>query len=99
MTTSSIEMVQKRALRVIYPDRTYSEVLKQTGLCTLKERRDTICVNYFKKMINPRHKLHHILPKRRNSIHNTRNPKMFSIPKARTNRYKNSLIPWCANKF
>ncbi len=50
--------------------------------------------------LNPDHKLHHLLPGERVNIsyalwtHNRR-----AIPNSRTNRYKNSFIPWSLANF
>ena len=40
----------------------YDHALRQSSLKTLKERRDVMCVDMIKKMSNPGHKLHHLLP-------------------------------------
>jgi uncharacterized spore protein YtfJ len=60
--SNDIERLQKRALRIILPGMSYDHALRQSNLKTLKERRDVMCVDMIKKMSNPGHKLHHLLP-------------------------------------
>ena len=44
---------------------------------------------------NPNHKLHHLLPDVRNVSYLLRSRTEYPLVRARTNRYMNSLIPWC----
>ena len=37
--SENIEMVQKRAMRAIFPGMGYVDILNQIGVCTLQERR------------------------------------------------------------
>ena len=60
--SNDIERLQKRALRIILPGMSYDHALRQSNLKTLKQRRDVMCVDMIKKMSNPGHKLHHLLP-------------------------------------
>ncbi len=66
--STDIERVQKRALRIICPALTYEEVLLYCNLKTLKARREEICGNLIKTMIDPRHRLHSLLPETVNQI-------------------------------
>ena len=61
--SDSIEMIQKRALRSIFPGESYHVILNRTGLCTLKERKDVLCKKYFRNMQMNSHKLNHLLPR------------------------------------
>ena len=45
-----IERVQKRALRIIFPDASYSKATQMAGLITLKERRERLCVKYVDRL-------------------------------------------------
>ncbi len=47
--TESIETVQKRALKCIYPGNEYADMLCLTNLPCLKERRDSLCKKIFPK--------------------------------------------------
>lgn len=43
---SLIENIQKRALRIIYPNLSYSEALEHTGLLSLNDRRKNACQKF-----------------------------------------------------
>ena len=46
--SDSIELIKKnRALKSIFPGMSYNDILNETGLRTLNERRDVLCVKYF----------------------------------------------------
>ena len=45
--SEAIEMIQKRALRSIYPGMHYNDILMLLKLPRLKERRDGLCKTYF----------------------------------------------------
>ena len=62
--SSSIEKVQRRALRIIYSGKDYDELLLQAGLESLEKRRAALCIDLISKMSDPQHKLHHLLPYR-----------------------------------
>ena len=92
--SDEIEVVQKRALRTIFPGLQYKDLLNLTQLETLSTRRDMLCKKYFIGMKQTNHKLHHLLPKPREIDYSLRSKTMLPQINARTNRYKNSLIPW-----
>ena len=48
--SENIEIVQKRALKAIFPRESYSDILNNIGIGTLKERRDYICEKYFRNI-------------------------------------------------
>jgi hypothetical protein len=61
--SNDIERLQKRALGIILPaGMSYDHALRQSNLKTLKEGRYVMCVDMIKKMSNPGHKFHHLLP-------------------------------------
>ena len=72
----------------------YAEILSNVGLQTLKDRRDCICKNYFNSMKSETHKRHHLLPDERHVNYEMTQSKLYPLPKTRTNRYRNSFIPW-----
>ena len=45
-----MESVQRRALRIIYPDLSYDEALVKAGLQTLSMRRNYICKDFIDKI-------------------------------------------------
>jgi len=58
------ERLLKRALRIMYPGRSYSEALIISELPTLEQRRQQLTEKLFKEIVNDeRHKLAHLLTK------------------------------------
>ena len=47
--SDEIESLQKRALRIILPNHSYAEALKQLGLETLQNRRESLSTKFFQK--------------------------------------------------
>ncbi len=97
--SDSIEIVQKRALKSIYPDLSCNVILQRVELPTLAVRRDELCRTYFNRLKRSSHKLNHLLPDIRNVPYSLRSPNMYPFANARINRYKCSLIPWCLNNY
>ena len=48
--SDSIETIQKRALRIIYPLLTYEDALVHSGLRTLVARREDLCKSFMHKL-------------------------------------------------
>ena len=92
--TESIETVQKRALKCIYPGNEYADILCLTNLPSLKERRDSLCKKYFQNIMETTHRLNYLLPCQRCNQYDVRRFNKYPLPEIRTNRYRNSLIPW-----
>ena len=62
--SDDIEHIQKRALRIIYQDLSYTGNLKRADLETLYERRTMLCEKLFSNIVsNPHHKLAELLPR------------------------------------
>ena len=61
-----IERVQKRAVRIVYPDLSYREALADANLMSLFERREHLCITLFNQIIESdgQHKLAGLLPQR-----------------------------------
>ncbi len=89
-----IERIQKRALWVIYPEKSYEESLNLTKLTTLSERRDQACRAFVKSMKSKDHKLHHLIPSQKVNNYTMRRPMKYEPPKLKTYRAKGSLINW-----
>ncbi|KAI8511319.1 hypothetical protein Bbelb_104190 [Branchiostoma belcheri] len=91
-----LERIQRRACRIIMgPAYTgYASSLEHLKLTTLAERRETLCLNFARSLIKS--EFEHWLPSRRSSItgRSTRNAQKLDIPKAKTQRYRNSPIPY-----
>ena len=60
-----LERIQKRALRIIFPSLKYDEAIVTARLDTLSSRRACLCFRFFTKMNSPSHKLHDLVPPRR----------------------------------
>ena len=66
---NNIERIQKRALRIIHPEHKYNEALKESKLNSLKERRNDLCIDLIKNMLQPTHNLlHGLLPDKHSNI-------------------------------
>ena len=90
-----VERIQKRALRIIHPDLSYREVMKRNGIQSLSQRRNDICMSYFKKLLHPKHKLHELVPDRRENLVNYTlgNDNHVNLIDYKTNRFRNSFLP------
>ena len=89
-----LERVQKVALRIILKDQYshYVNALELTGLETLSMRREKLCLNFAKKCAkNPSTK--DMFPLKQIQV-NTRKPEKYQVPFGRTDRFKNSAIPY-----
>ena len=92
--SDELETIQIRALKIILPKcHSYEEALTVSKQTRLSERRDTICKKFFQTMCKTSDKIHHLLPPRKETS-NLRSGCKFAIPKARTDRFKNSFIVW-----
>ena len=96
---ATIESIQKRALKIIVPNSTYADALIDTKLLSLEERRTDICRKFFKNIQDPNNVLHNMLPPKRSPRYTLRNQLEYPLPKVKTNRYKNSFIPYCLFNF
>ena len=91
---TALERVQKVALRLILKENylDYATALDKTGLQTLASRRDELCLNFAKKSVKFPH-TKDMFPKNEKT-RVTRKTEKFVVPFARTDRYKNSSIPY-----
>ena len=63
-----LESVQKRAIRIIYPDTDYRTSLIVAGIDTLGERREVLTAKFFKRhVLASSSVLHSLLPDRRDN--------------------------------
>ena len=93
--TKDLEHVQKQALRIVYRPGDYCQHLARSGLPRLSNRRLELCRVFYTKMKNPHHGLDHLIPDSRVVHNDLRNPRTLPVPRARTDRFKNSFVPWC----
>ena len=93
--SDDLESLQKRALRIIYPDLSYNEALNALDLTTLFERRQILNDRLFKEIVeDSSHKLNNLLPSRNSCTANLRKRRLFQLPICKTNRFKNTFIPY-----
>ena len=96
-----IERVQKRVLRILFPEVSYSKAPEDAGLKTLFHRHEELCSTLFKQIVESdgQHKLAGLLPAQNdNERYNFRNRRFFSIPRVKTKRFRNSFIILYADK-
>ena len=86
--SDNIEMIQKRAVRAIFPGMSYIDILNHINLNTLKERRDYLCKKYFINMQARSHNVNCLLPEKRLVNYNLRRGNNY-VP---TNGYSNKYI-------
>ena len=89
-----LERVQKVALRIILKDGydTYVNALRLTGLETLAARRTKLCLNFARKCLK-NEKTSKMFPLNDLNV-NTRNPELYHVTPARTDRLAKSAIPY-----
>jgi len=91
-----LEHVQKRACRIILGNAYtgYSHALQSLGLTSLADRREQLCLNFAKSLLTS--SFRDWLPLSRGEIsgRDTRNKQKLNAPLCRTNRHKNSPIPY-----
>jgi hypothetical protein len=84
---------------VIHHFISYTASLDQSRLSTLHERREKQCLPLYKSVLNHDNKLHDLLPVPVNHKNHLRNPRKYPLFKCRTERFKNSFIPYCVKKW
>ena len=90
--SDDIEMIQKRALRIILSDQyvNYSNALEKSELATLKERRDSLCLKFAELLIR---KFRDWLPEEQSINRRLRHSKRLREFKCRTDRFRSSPLP------
>jgi hypothetical protein len=96
--TKQLEHIQKRVLKIIYPDVSYDEAIKNNEIPLLADRREEICKRFFTNISKEDNKLHKYLPKKCDTSH-LRSNRKFHLPKVKTNRLKCSPIFYGVFKF
>lgn len=65
-----LEAIQKRALRIVYPDLHYQQALAQANITSLEYRRAHLCLKVWHNIKNnPACQLHRLLPTVRSECH------------------------------
>ena len=94
-----LEMIQKRAMRIIFPWVSYNDALSAAGLQSLGDRRQELTDKLFQDIVtNNDHKLHSLLPPCNYNGINLRQKRKFNVS-FKTQRYKNDFISFNALKM
>ena len=89
-----LERVQRRALKIRYPELNLKEAIKQAKMpTTLKNRREKLSQKLSTSIQeNREHKLYHLLPEGNSQTYNFRELRRYKLPIINTYRLKNSYI-------
>ena len=90
--TDWLESIQRRVTQLLHPDQLYEQSPSTLGIPTL-QRREELSKTFFTRMMDPSHRLHYLLPKKKTMEQSLRKPKTYPGARCRTERYKNSFIP------
>ena len=93
--SDDLERVQRRCLKIIYPDLSYREALNLANIERLSDRREKIVKNTFCEMKQPGHVLNHLLTLRPRHCHDVRDHYPYLLPTAKTKRFSSSFVPYC----
>ena len=100
---TDIERIQKTCLKIILGDNfvSYPAALEMTGLDTLYVRREKRCLNFaIKSLKHPvQSKLFPLNRNQNNGSIKVRQRELFHVNFARTEKYKQSAIPYCQRKL
>ena len=88
----AVETIQRRAMQIICPHKTYDEDLHDHRLVTLQQRRNELCNIHFKDIENSSHRLNSLLPQQHNPGYQLRHSKKYPQTLVKTNRFKSSFI-------
>jgi len=97
--TDNLERIQRRALRLIFPQDSSDERLRKLKTTSLSDRRHNLCKKLYNEMKDPSHKLNHLLPANRNITYNLRKKRQFSPLPFGSCRKDNTFINWSLIKL
>ena len=98
--SDKIEHIQKRAVKLIFPEAAYDEACETHSIPSLCDRRKEKCKKLFNDIQRPQHKLHHLLPPvtEKRTLRETSTRKYY-LPAKCTNRFLGSPINYCIKEF
>ena len=91
-----LERVQKSAVRIILGKdyENYDEALDEANLELLRDRRQKLCLKFATKCLKST-RTNEMFPKReKEHLMQNRNSEKYEVQSAKTNRLKNSAIPY-----
>ena len=95
--SEDIEQIQRRAFRILFPLMSYREARDFTGIPLLKERRGSLCEQFFKKNEN-NDKLSELLHYKAITDYDMRPRCKYSNYLCRTERFRKSFFPQIISK-
>ena len=98
--SDEIESVQRRCLKILFPDLSYKDALQITGLELLSIRRETQVRKLFNEIKCRGHVLNNLLPANNvdNRSYPLRDTYPYKMPRARTDRLLRSFVWYCVRK-
>lgn len=97
--SNDIESIQKRALKIIFPNYEYNVALSTANLQELSTRRNNQCKKLFEKIKDPDNRINHLLPAKQNNDFNLRHRTEYPVPTLRTSRAEGSFINFALLNF
>ena len=98
--SEDIEQIQRRAFRILFPLMSYREARDFTGIPLLKERRESLCEQFFKKnecAINEK-RISELLHHKAITDYDMRPRCKYSNYLCRTERFRKSFFPQIISK-
>ncbi len=93
-----IEGVQRRCLRIVFPELSYNVAIQLAGLDLLSVRREAACRNLFSEIKKPGHILNKLLPHSECKNVRTRDNYPYKVPIGKTDRMKKSFLAYAISK-
>ena len=90
--SDDIERVQRRALRIILPELSYTEARELINIPLLKDRRESLCERFFLKHENLQ-TLNEFLPNKSAATYDLRIKCKYNIYFCKTERFEKSFLP------
>ena len=93
-----LNVSKNRAMKIMYPKLCYKKACEAYKLPLLMERRENICIKFFRSMEDPKHKLNHLSPGHKTKCYKLCKDATYHLNKTKTKRADGSLINWFLNK-
>ena len=77
----------------------YEDALSHLHLESLRDRRELLTKSFYRSVLKQDNKLNDLIPTVVNHTYSLRNPRNIPMFKSRTNRFKNSTIPYSVQKW
>ena len=99
LQSKQLENIQKRVLRIVFPEASYTEALNLAGLHTLESRRTSAATKFYHGTVAGNRISHLLYANRQPPLGmNLRNRRMFAF-RCKTSRFRNSLLPYGAANY